>query len=48
VDARWVRIEIRAPNGARIDEIEIYSLKGAAVNSRNKLASTWGKLKAVD
>ncbi len=36
VDARWVRIEILGPDGARIDEIEIYSLKGAAVNARGK------------
>jgi hypothetical protein len=48
VDARWVRIEIRGPDGARIDEIEIYSLKGAAVKSENKLVATWGRIKAVD
>ncbi len=45
VDARWVRIEIRGPDGARIDEIEIYSMKGQAVNARGKLTSAWGKLK---
>ena len=45
VDARWVRIEIRGPDGARIDEIEIYSMRGLAVNARGKLTSTWGKLK---
>lgn len=48
VDARWVRIEIRGPDGARIDEFEIYSLKGAAVNAENKLAATWGKIKAAN
>ena len=48
VNAGWVRIEIRGPDGSRIDEIEIYSLKARAVDSRNKLASKWGKLKAVD
>jgi len=48
VDAGWVRIEIRGPDGTRIDELEIYSLKGAAVNARGKLTSTWGKIKAVD
>ena len=46
--ARWVRVEIRGPDGSRIDEIEIYSLKGTAVNARSKLTSTWGKLKAGD
>lgn len=48
VDARWVRIEIRGPDGARIDEFEIYSLKAAAVNAENKLAVTWGKVKIVN
>lgn len=44
VKARWVRIEIRGPDGARIDEIEIYSMS-LAVDVRQKMISTWGKLK---
>jgi len=45
VKARWVRIDIRSMDGARIDEFEIYSMKGAAVNAGDKLTSTWGELK---
>ena len=48
VDARWVRIEIRGPDGARIDEIEIYSLKAAAVNAGSKLILTWGRIRTMD
>ncbi|MBD3183074.1 hypothetical protein GF312_12335 [Candidatus Poribacteria bacterium] len=45
IDARWVRIDIRDPDGARIDEIEIYSMKGAAVDAKGKLTTTWGRIK---
>jgi len=48
VSASWVRIEIRGPDGARIDELEIYSLKAAAVNAENKLATMWAKVKTIN
>ena len=46
VEARWLRIHIRANGGARIDEIEIYGGKDPmAVEPKGKLAITWGNLK---
>jgi hypothetical protein len=45
VEARWVRADIRAGDGCRIDELEIYSLTTAAVTHSSKLTTTWGKIK---
>jgi len=43
--AKWVRIDILAgETQPRIDEIEIYSMSMAVIN-KNKLATTWGKIK---
>ena len=46
VDARWVRIHIRAAGGARIDEIEIYGGDSPlAVKPSGKLAMKWAQIK---
>ncbi len=46
VEARWVRIHIRANGGARIDELEIYGGKAPMpVEPTSKLTTTWGTLK---
>ena len=46
VEARWLRVHIRANGGARIDEIEIYGGKDPMpVEPKEKLAITWGHLK---
>lgn len=46
VEARWVRIHIRANAGARIDEIEIYGGSDPmAVLPTDKLTTIWGQVK---
>ena len=46
VEARWLRIHIRANGGARIDEIEIYGGKDPmSVEADEKLTTTWGEIK---
>lgn len=46
VQARWVRIDITAPDGSRIDEIEIYGGKNPlAVGTTGKLTTTWAMMK---
>lgn len=46
VQARWVRIHIRANGGARIDEIEIYGGNDPmAVEPTAKLTTTWAQVK---
>lgn len=46
VEARWLRIHIRANGGARIDEIEIYGGKDPmAVEPFEKLTTRWGEIK---
>lgn len=47
VDARWVRIDIRASDpGPRIDEIEIYAtLSGTSVNNNGKVITMWSRIK---
>ncbi len=46
VEARWVRIHIRANGGARIDELEIYGGKDPMpVKPAAKLTTTWGNVK---
>ena len=46
VEARWLRIHVRANGGARIDEIEIYGGKDPmAVEAMGKLSVRWGELK---
>ncbi len=46
-EARLVRIHIRANDGARIDEIEIYGGKNPlAVEPVGKLTTTWSRIKA--
>jgi hypothetical protein len=50
IEARWVRIQIRGADGARIDEIEIYGGPDplgtpTSVNPAEKLATAWGKVK---
>ncbi|MBD3183073.1 hypothetical protein GF312_12330 [Candidatus Poribacteria bacterium] len=45
-DARWVRIDILAGDGCRIDELEIYAVPDAtAVDKTDKMATIWGKIK---
>ena len=47
VDARWLRIHIRADNGARIDEIEIYGGKDpASIELTDKLTTIWAQMKS--
>lgn len=46
VEARWLRIHIRANNGARIDEIEIYGGSDPMVVEPNdKLTTIWAQIK---
>ena len=46
VEARWLRIHIRANNGARIDEIEIYGGSNPmAVEPTAKLTTIWAHVK---
>ena len=46
IDARWLRIHIRANNGARIDEIEIYGGNDPmAVEPTAKLTTIWAEVK---
>ena len=46
VEARWVRIHVRANDGARIDEVEIYGGKNPlSVASTGKLTTTWAQIK---
>ena len=50
VKARYVRIHVIAPDGSRIDELEIYGGKsplgdGAAVRAAGKLSANWGQIK---
>ena len=47
VEARWLRLHIRANGGARVDEIEIYGGKDPmAVEPSGKVTTTWGEIKA--
>lgn len=46
VDARWLRLHIRANGGARVDEIEIYGgTDPMPVHPQEKLAITWAAVK---
>lgn len=48
VEARWLRIHIRASNGARIDEIEIYGGSNPmAVEPTAKLTTIWAQVKTT-
>ncbi|RKU37631.1 hypothetical protein C6495_01535 [Candidatus Poribacteria bacterium] len=47
VEARWVRLHIRANGGARVDEIEIYGGRDPmAVEPTGKLTTVWGQVKS--
>ncbi len=49
VEAQWVRIDIRAGEGCRIDELEIYAMRDTApIDSIGKLTTKWGRIKAGD
>ena len=46
VEARWLRLHIRANGGARVDEIEIYGGRDPmAVEPHGKLTTTWANVK---
>ena len=46
VEARWVRLHIRAAGGARVDELEIYGgTDPLTVEPIGKLATKWGQIK---
>ena len=46
VEARWLRLHIRANGGARVDELEIYGGRDPMnVEPKDKLPLTWGELK---
>jgi len=47
--AQWVRIDISAADGCRIDELEIYAMPDtSAVDSTDKLTTKWGRIKTED
>ncbi len=49
VQARWVRIHVRAADGARVDEIEIYGGRNPlAVEPTGKLTTTWAQVKMAN